>query len=104
MSTVQGNGRRGGQVNFSTFIQDLNVEVPSQETSPGSEEWDKDIAMFTNTNFFDWEKATGGAAADFPVPPRPAQEPEAKPTVAAVSREPAASASAAGDFDFGLPG
>jgi hypothetical protein len=102
MSLTQGTGRRGGQVNFSTFIQDLNVEVPSQNTSPVSEDWEKDIAMFTNTNFFDWEKASG------PAPPAefsgPVQDREVKPTTTAVSREPTASASAVGDFDFSLPG
>lgn len=100
-----GTGRRTGQVNFSTFIQDLNVEVPSQDSPPRGEDWEKDMAMFTNTNFFDWEKATGGAA-EF-AGPTP-QEPEKKPTVAAVSREAAAPAAAAtsavGDFDFNIAG
>lgn len=114
MASSQANGRRGGQVNFSNFIQDLNVEVPSQNTSPVSEDWEKDLAMFTNTNFFEWEKASAGASADFALP-----EPETKPAVAAAvapvapapattttttPREPASATSAVGDFDFSLPG
>lgn len=112
MATNQVNGRRGGQVNFSTFIQDLNVEVPSQNnTSPVSEDWEKDIAMFTNTNFFEWDKAS---SSDFPSAPLP--EPETKPAVAPIApvapvatttttpREPASATSAVGDFDFSLPG
>ncbi|KAF7539626.1 hypothetical protein G7054_g1924 [Neopestalotiopsis clavispora] len=112
MASSQANGRRGGQVNFSNFIQDLNVEVPSQNTSPVSEDWEKDLAMFTNTNFFEWEKASAGASADFALP-----EPETKPAVAAAvapvappapattttPREPASATSAVGDFDFSLP-
>ncbi|KAF3012024.1 hypothetical protein E8E14_006682 [Neopestalotiopsis sp. 37M] len=112
MASSQANGRRGGQVNFSNFIQDLNVEVPSQNTSPVSEDWEKDLAMFTNTNFFEWEKASAGASADFALP-----EPETKPAVAAAvapvappapattttPREPASATSAVGDFDFNLP-
>lgn len=106
-------GRRSGQVNFSTFIEDLNVEVPSQDSSPRGEEWEKEMAMFTNTNFFDWEKAAG--APNFPGPPVSAREPEKKKP--AVPREPVAAvvpavapaaapaaASAVGDFDFGIAG
>ncbi|ETS77549.1 hypothetical protein PFICI_11423 [Pestalotiopsis fici W106-1] len=116
MASTQANGRRGGQVNFSNFIQDLNVEVPSQNTSPVSEDWEKDLAMFTNTNFFEWDQASGNAPADFTLP-----EPETKPAVAApppaaaaaaapatttttTPREPASATSAVGDFDFNLPG
>ncbi|KAH6646075.1 hypothetical protein BKA67DRAFT_663940 [Truncatella angustata] len=100
MSSNYASSRRGGgQVNFSTFIQDLNVEVPSQGTSPVSDDWDKDLAMFTNTQFFDWEKASG--AAEFQAATLHGPEPEKKPAAAAAV-EPAPATSAVGDFNFDI--
>lgn len=103
MSANFAGGRRAGQINFSSFIQDLN-EIPpqQQDVSPTADEWEKDLAMFTNTNFMDWEQSQ--RPADFPAPQQP-KEKEAKPAPAATGDSAASTAASAfGDFDFSLPG
>jgi hypothetical protein len=107
MSSNFAAGRRaGGQVNFSNFIQDLNEIPPQQEVSPSADDWEKDLAMFTNTNFMDWENSRG--SADFSAQQQQQQPPkgkETKPSPAVTGEQTASNAASAfGDFDFSLPG
>ena len=56
-------GRRGHSVNMSQYISNLN-EIP-QDVSPeeSSTTLEEALAMFTNTNFIDWDAQNGNAGA-----------------------------------------
>ncbi|KAJ3562832.1 hypothetical protein NPX13_g8413 [Xylaria arbuscula] len=53
------NGRRGQPVNVSQLLQDLN-RIPEPATQPDDNlpSLDDELAMFTNTNFIDWDSGT----------------------------------------------
>ncbi|KAI0535854.1 hypothetical protein GGR58DRAFT_421053 [Xylaria digitata] len=52
-------GRRGHPVNVSQLLQDLN-RIPEPATQPDDNlpSLDDELAMFTNTNFIDWDAGT----------------------------------------------
>ncbi|KAI0484327.1 hypothetical protein GGR56DRAFT_613363 [Xylariaceae sp. FL0804] len=53
------SGRRGQAVNVSQLLQDLN-RIPDPQPQPAEENLpslDDELAMFTNTNFIDWDAA-----------------------------------------------
>ncbi|KAK4248605.1 hypothetical protein C7999DRAFT_13447 [Corynascus novoguineensis] len=59
-----------GRVNVSQYLRNLNVQGPSVEETFTDEDLEKDLALFTNTQFFDFET---GQHTDYQAPP-------AKPT------------------------
>ncbi|TRX94642.1 hypothetical protein FHL15_004414 [Xylaria flabelliformis] len=53
------SGRRGHPVNVSQLLQDLNrVPEPAPQPDDNLPSLDDELAMFTNTNFIDWDAAT----------------------------------------------
>ncbi|KAL2175244.1 uncharacterized protein P884DRAFT_247773 [Thermothelomyces heterothallicus CBS 202.75] len=61
----------GSRVNVSQYLRNLNVQGPTVEETFTDEDLEKDLALFTNTQFFDFET---GQHTDYQAPP-------AKPTV-----------------------
>ncbi|XXG97431.1 hypothetical protein Hte_003732 [Hypoxylon texense] len=51
------SSRRGQAVNVSQLLQDLNrvPEPPAQVSEENLRNLDEELAMFTNTNFIDWD-------------------------------------------------
>ncbi|TGJ79705.1 hypothetical protein E0Z10_g9064 [Xylaria hypoxylon] len=95
-------GRRGHPVNVSQLLQDLN-RIPEPATQPDDNlpSLDDELAMFTNTNFIDWDAGTphgsGSASAS-------GQE---TPSTTSPTTERAPSDAVSGDmsnFDFNLSG
>ncbi len=73
MSTYGAPPRR---VNVSQYLRNLNVQGPSVEENFTDEDLEKDLALFTNTQFFDFET---GQHTDYqapPVKPEASQSPE----------------------------
>jgi hypothetical protein len=88
-----------GRVNVSQYLRNLNVQGPSVEETFTDEDLEKDLALFTNTQFFDFET---GQHTDYQAPP---VKPETKqsPVEDVTSAD-----SIIGDFsagyDFSVPG
>lgn len=58
------SGRRGHPVNVSQLLQDLNrVPEPAPQPDDNSRSLDDELAMFTNTNFIDWDAGTPHGSA-----------------------------------------
>ncbi|KAK4155066.1 hypothetical protein C8A00DRAFT_13888 [Chaetomidium leptoderma] len=55
-----------GRVNVSQYLRNLNVQGPSVEETLTDEDLEKDLALFTNTQFFDFET---GQHTDYQAPP-----------------------------------
>ena len=55
-----------GRVNVSQYLRNLNVQGPSVEENFTDEDLEKDLALFTNTQFFDFET---GQHTDYQAPP-----------------------------------
>ncbi|KAH6851270.1 hypothetical protein B0I37DRAFT_429845 [Chaetomium sp. MPI-CAGE-AT-0009] len=55
-----------GRVNVSQYLRNLNVQGPSVEEPLTDEDLEKDLALFTNTQFFDFET---GQHTDYQAPP-----------------------------------
>ncbi|KAI0457230.1 hypothetical protein F5B21DRAFT_100581 [Xylaria acuta] len=90
------SGRRGHPVNVSQLLQDLNrVPEPAPQPDENPPNLDDELAMFTNTNFIDWDAAT---------PRGSAHETSAttSPTAERVPSE--AIGGELSNFDFDLPG
>ncbi|KAI1311147.1 hypothetical protein F5Y03DRAFT_322491 [Xylaria venustula] len=52
-------GRRGNPVNVSQLLQDLNrIPEPAPQPDENLPSLDEELAMFTNTNFIDWDSGT----------------------------------------------
>ncbi|KAI0809485.1 hypothetical protein GGR55DRAFT_679835 [Xylaria sp. FL0064] len=52
-------GRRGHPVNVSQLLQDLNrIPEPAPQPDDNLPSLDEELAMFTNTNFIDWDSGT----------------------------------------------
>jgi hypothetical protein len=91
-----------GRVNVSQYLRNLNVQEPAAEEAPiTDEDLEKDLALFTNTQFFDFET---GQHTDYQAPP-------AKPDVAQTptTEDVTSTDSIMGDFsatgyDFPIPG
>ncbi|KAL2265177.1 hypothetical protein VTJ83DRAFT_6277 [Remersonia thermophila] len=89
-----------GRVNVSQYLRNLNVQEPAvEETFITDEDLEKDLALFTNTQFFDFET---GRQTDYQAPP---VKPEA---LRSPATETTPTESLIGDFssayDFPLPG
>lgn len=58
------SARRGHPLNVSQLLQDLN-RVPEPATQPDDNlpSLDDELAMFTNTNFIDWDAGTPHGSA-----------------------------------------
>jgi len=53
------NGRRGHPANVSQLLQDLNrIPDPAPQPDDNLPSLDDELAMFTNTNFIDWDAGT----------------------------------------------
>ncbi|KAI0116326.1 hypothetical protein GGR51DRAFT_501026 [Nemania sp. FL0031] len=90
------SGRRGHPVNVSQLLQDLNrVPEPAAQPEDNLRSLDDELAMFTNTNFIDWDAGT---------PHGSAHETSAttSPTTERVSSD--AIGGDLSNFDFNLPG
>ncbi|KAL1840301.1 hypothetical protein VTJ49DRAFT_590 [Mycothermus thermophilus] len=88
------------RVNVSQYLRNLNVQEPAvEETLVTDEDLEKDLALFTNTQFFDFET---GRQTDYQAPP---VKPDALQSPAT---ETTPTDSIIGDFssayDFPLPG
>lgn len=56
-----------GRVNVSQYLRNLNVQEPAaEETLITDEDLAKDLALFTNTQFYDFET---GQHTDYQAPP-----------------------------------
>ncbi|GAB1313598.1 cystathionine gamma-lyase cys3 [Madurella fahalii] len=91
------SGRRG--VNVSQYLRDLNVQEPAvEETFITDEDLAKDLALFTNTQFYDFET---GQNTDYQAPPvKPETTAQTQtPTDDVTSADPILGDFAAG-FDF----
>ncbi|KAI1820016.1 hypothetical protein F4861DRAFT_93234 [Xylaria intraflava] len=90
-------GRRGHPVNVSQLLQDLNrIPEPAPQPDDNLPSLDDELAMFTNTNFIDWDSRT---------PHGSAHETSASTTTSPTER--VSSDTVGGDlsgFDFNLPG
>jgi len=58
------NNRR--PVNVSQYLRDLNVQEPVEDTPITDDDLAEDLALFTNTQFFDFET---GQNTDYQAPP-----------------------------------
>lgn len=94
MSTY--NGRRGP--NVSQYLQNLNTISP-QDTTPATEEnfpLEDDLALFTNTQFFDFDS---GQNTDYQAQPQPVKrEGKAAQSTAASDDAATAAPSVIGDM------
>ncbi|KAI1139914.1 hypothetical protein F5Y05DRAFT_335889 [Hypoxylon sp. FL0543] len=97
------SSRRGQAVNVSQLLQDLNrVPEPPAVTEENLRSLDEELAMFTNTNFIDWDANESHQ--------RQQQQPQQAPSVSLETQtttSPTDEAPASGDlagFDFNLPG
>ncbi|KAI0843602.1 hypothetical protein F5Y06DRAFT_255345 [Hypoxylon sp. FL0890] len=98
------SGRRGQAVNVSQLLQDLNrVPEPPAVTEENLRSLDEELAMFTNTNFIDWDANESQQ--------RQQQQPQQAPSVSletqTTTTSPTDDAPISGDlagFDFNLPG
>lgn len=92
------SSRRGQAVNVSQLLQDLN-RVP-EPAAPVSEEnlrsLDDELAMFTNTNFIDWDANEGHRHP-------PSVTMDTQTTASPTEEGPAVGGELTG-FDFNLPG
>ncbi|KAI1488979.1 hypothetical protein F5X96DRAFT_642917 [Biscogniauxia mediterranea] len=115
-------GRRGQPVNVSQLLQDLNRipdPVPQPEENPAS--LDDELAMFTNTNFIDWDAPNSSTSANASSQQQqqqhqhhhqhqqsPASMDMETPSSTTSPTEPVSSESMSGGdlsgFDFNLPG
>ncbi|CAJ2510819.1 Uu.00g064440.m01.CDS01 [Anthostomella pinea] len=105
---MAGYSRRGQPVNVSQLLQDLNrVPEPAPQPEEHLRSLDDELAMFTNTNFIDWD--AGHNRSNGPQQPPPvaveAETPSSTTTspTEAVSSESMAGAEIPG-FDFNLGG
>lgn len=80
-----------GRVNVSQYLRNLNVQGPSVEENLTDEDLEKDLALFTNTQFFDFET---GQHTDYQAPP-------VKSEVTRSPTEDVTSESIMGDFPAG---
>jgi len=93
-----------GRVNVSQYLRNLNVQGPSVEETFTDEDLEKDLALFTNTQFFDFET---GQHTDYQAPPvKPAatrsSTEDGTPTESIMGDFPAGyEFPIAGDFSFG---
>ncbi|KAL2157836.1 hypothetical protein VTH06DRAFT_5105 [Thermothelomyces fergusii] len=55
-----------GRINVSQYLRNLNVQAPVVEETFTDEDLEKDLALFTNTQFFDFET---GQHTDYQAPP-----------------------------------
>lgn len=60
---------------MSQYLKELHA-IPEQDTAAGEFNMDDDLAMFTNTQFFDFDS---GQNTDYNAPPLKADHPEAVP-------------------------
>ncbi|KAK1778431.1 hypothetical protein QBC45DRAFT_162267 [Copromyces sp. CBS 386.78] len=76
----------GSRINFTSYLRNLNVQEPQAEefVAPNDEE----LALFTNTNFFDYET---GQNTDYQAPP-------VKPDAAVVAPTPVESSATSPDM------
>lgn len=90
------SGRRG--VNFSHYLRNLNVQEPAvEETLITDEDLAKDLALFTNTQFYDFET---GQNTDYQAPPvKPEATQTQSPAEDVTSADPMMGDFAAG-YDF----
>jgi len=90
----------GARVNVSQYLRNLNVQEPAvEETLITDEDLEKDLALFTNTQFFDFET---GQHTDYqapPVKPDATQSPaeDVTPTDSIIGDFPSG-------YDFPIPG
>jgi hypothetical protein len=94
------SGRRGQPVNVSQLLQDLNrIPEPAPQPEDNLPSLDDELAMFTNTNFIDWDAGTprGNAPSTHETPSSTTSPTER------VSSE-AVSGGEMSGFDFNLPG
>ncbi|KAI1171145.1 hypothetical protein F4777DRAFT_566474 [Nemania sp. FL0916] len=93
------NGRRGQPVNVSQLLQDLNrVPEPAPQPDDNLPSLDDELAMFTNTNFIDWDAGTPhGSAHDTSTTTSPTTERGPSEAVGGGSGD-------LSNFDFDLPG
>lgn len=86
------------RVNVSQYLRNLNVQGPSIEETFTDEDLEKDLALFTNTQFFDFET---GQHTDYQAPP-------VKPEIAQPTEDVTPTESILGDFpstyDFPISG
>jgi hypothetical protein len=88
-----------GRVNVSQYLRNLNVQGPSVEETFTDEDLEKDLALFTNTQFFDFET---GQHTDYQAPP---VKPEAKQSpVEDVTSADSIIGDFSGGYDFSIPG
>jgi len=76
------NGRRGGS-HVSQYLVGLNQDQPEESVFIGDDDLERDLALFTNTQFYDFET---GQNTDFQAPP-------VKPDVTTSVTEPASAIS-----------
>lgn len=93
-----------GRVNVSNYLRNLNVQEPVvEETYITDEDLAKDLALFTNTQFFDFDS---GQHTDYQAPP---VKPEVTTTQSPITEENVTPTDPllsdfSGQFDFSLPG
>ncbi|OTA53311.1 hypothetical protein K449DRAFT_220987 [Hypoxylon sp. EC38] len=97
------SSRRGQAVNVSQLLQDLNrVPEPPAVTEENLRSLDDELAMFTNTNFIDWDANESQQQQQ--------QQPQQAPSVSLETQSttsPTEEGPISGDlagFDFNLPG
>lgn len=94
-------GRRGQPVNVSQLLQDLNrIPEPAPQPEENLPSLDDELAMFTNTNFIDWDSGTPHGSAHTTHATSPSIT---SPTDRIVSTE-ALSGGELSSFDFPMPG
>ncbi|KAK3344384.1 hypothetical protein B0T25DRAFT_325346 [Lasiosphaeria hispida] len=87
--------RRG--VNVSQYLRNLNVQEPAvEETVITDDDLAKDLALFTNTQFFDFET---GQNTDYQAPPTKPEAPTRSPSIA---EDATPTDTAMGEFSTGL--
>ncbi|KAL2144325.1 hypothetical protein VTI28DRAFT_9233 [Corynascus sepedonium] len=93
-----------GRVNVSQYLRNLNVQGPSVEETFTDEDLEKDLALFTNTQFFDFETGQHTDYQARPAKPTAVQSPteDVTPTESIMGDFPAGyEFPITGDFSFG---
>ncbi|KAI8625833.1 hypothetical protein F5Y19DRAFT_239215 [Xylariaceae sp. FL1651] len=99
-------GRRGQPVNVSQLLQDLNrIPEPAPQPDDKLPSLDDELAMFTNTNFIDWDAGTshGGSSSAHETPSSTASPTDRVSSEAMVAGGGGGGAELS-NFDFNLPG
>ncbi|KAI1769122.1 hypothetical protein GGR53DRAFT_474530 [Hypoxylon sp. FL1150] len=99
------SSRRGQAVNVSQLLQDLNrvPEPPAQVSEENLRNLDEELAMFTNTNFIDWDASESQQRQPQPQP----QQAASVSLETQTTTSPADEGNMGGDltgFDFSLSG